>query len=276
MSKVVMITGASSGIGYATAELLIEKGWSVYAGARRLERMNPLRDKGADIQHLDVRDQQSVDAFVAHMIEVEGKVDAIFANAGYGVQGFFETVDIEDAKAEFETNVFGVARTLKAVIPHMREQGSGRLVVCSSIVGMVAVPGMPWYPASKHAVEGLCDGLRMEMKEFGIDVVKIQPGYIKTEFAKVAFRYLDKAIASENGELYREQMENFKHNFAQAIENGDDASTIARAVHKALEARSPKRAYRVNMDAISASFLQNVFGDAAIDSVMPKMVFKKH
>lgn len=238
--------------------------------------MHPLRDKGAHIQHLDVRDQQSVDAFVAHMLEVEGKVDAIFANAGYGVQGFFETVDIDDAKAEFETNVFGLARTLKAVIPHMRAQGSGRLVVCSSIVGMVAVPGMPWYPASKHAVEGLCDGLRMEMKEFGIDVVKIQPGYIKTEFADVAFRYLDKAIASENGELYREKMENFKHNFAQAIENGDDASTIARAVHTALEARSPKRTYRVNMDAISANFLQNVFGDAAIDSVMPKMVFKKH
>jgi len=207
------------------------------------------------------------------MLEVEGKVDAIFANAGYGVQGFFETVDIDDAKAEFETNVFGLARTLKAVIPHMRAQGSGRLVVCSSIVGMVAVPGMPWYPASKHAVEGLCDGLRMEMKEFGIDVVKIQPGYIKTEFADVAFRYLDKAIASENGELYREKMENFKHNFAQAIENGDDTSTTARPVHTSLAARSHKLSSSENIEAGSPTYPQSVFAVHAIYSRVPDKLF---
>ena len=274
--KVILITGASSGIGFATAELLLEKGYTVYAGARRVDRMKPLEEKGAHISQLDVRDQASVDAIVDKLISAEGKIDAIFANAGYGVQGFFETVEIDDAKAEFETNVFGMARSLKAVIPHMRKQGSGKLIVCSSVVGMVAVPGMPWYPASKHAVEGLCDGLRMEMKDFGIDVVKIQPGYIKTEFADVAFQYLDKAIASAHGEVYREQMEYFKHNFAQAIDNGDDASTIAKAVLNALEARNPKRAYRVNMDAISGSFMQRVFGDTAIDVVMPRMVLRKH
>ena len=201
MSKVILITGASSGIGFATAELLLEKGYTVYAGARRVDRMKPLKEKGAHISYLDVREQKSVDAIVDKLIAAEGKIDAIFANAGYGVQGFFETVEIDDAKAEFETNVFGLARSLKAVIPHMRKQGSGKLIVCSSVVGIVAVPGMPWYPASKHAVEGLCDGLRMEMKNFGIDVVKIQPGYIKTEFADVAFEYLDKAIASDHGEV---------------------------------------------------------------------------
>ena len=150
------------------------------------------------------------------------------------------------------------------------------LIACSSVVGMVAVPGMPWYPASKHAVEGLVDGLRMEVKEFGIDVIKIQPGYIKTEFAEVAFQYLDKAMASPHAETYQEKMENFRHNFAQALDNGAEASTIAHAVLSALEDSHPKRAYRVNMDAIQGNFLDRVFGDRAIDRIMPMMMLRKH
>ncbi len=277
MSKVIFITGASSGIGYATTEYLLDKGFKVYAGARRVEKMKPLQEKGAVIFELDVRKQDSIDQAFQTIMDNGGRIDAVFANAGYGVQGCFETVDIEDAKAEFDTNVFGLARTFKTVLPQMRKQKSGRLIACSSIVGTVSVPGMPWYPASKHAVEGLCDGLRMEVKDFGIDVVKVQPGYIKTEFADVAFTYLDKAIASDAGGAYREYMENFKYNFDKALnESGADPITIAKAVYDAIVSKRPKRAYRVNSDAKQTHLLHSTFGDAAIDKIMPMMFFKKH
>lgn len=275
--KVVFITGASSGIGYATAELLLEKGLKVYAGARRLEKMKPLQNKGAIILELDVRDQESIDKAFEMILKNDGRIDAVFANAGYGVQGFFEIVDINDARAEFETNVFGLARTFKAALPQMRKQNYGKLLACSSIVGTVSVPGMPWYPASKHAVEGLCDALRMEVKDLGIDVVKIQPGYIKTEFADVAFTFLDKAIEADTDGIYQAKMENFKYNFNKALnDSGADPLTIAKAVLDAIESKDPKRAYRVNRDAKQAHFLKSTFGDAAIDKIMPMMVFKKH
>lgn len=275
--KVVFITGASSGIGFSTTEFLLDKGFIVYAGARRTEKLKPLQEKGAIVFELDVRNPESIDSAIQTILEKEGRIDAVFANAGYGVQGCFEAVDIEDAKAEFETNVFGLARTFKAALPHMRKQKSGKLIACSSIVGTVSVPGMPWYPASKHAVEGLCDALRMEVKEFGIDVVKIQPGYIKTEFADVAFTFLDKAIKADPEGVYHEKMENFKHNFNKALnESGADPETIAKAVFDAIESDNPKRAYRVNGDAKQAHFLKSTFGDAAIDKIMPMMVFKKH
>ncbi len=184
ISRAVLVTGCSSGIGRATAQRLAAGGWTVYASARRLETVADL--DGCRPLQLDVTDDASMRAAVERIEEEEGAVGVLVNNAGYSQSGAVESVPLDDARRQFETNVFGLARLTQLVLPGMRRQGWGRVVNVSSMGGRLTFPGGGWYHASKHAVEALSDALRFEVQGFGIDVVVIEPGLIRTSFAEAA------------------------------------------------------------------------------------------
>src|SRR6478672_645414 len=184
--KVVLITGCSSGIGHETARHLAQHGHTVYATARRPEAIEDLRSDGCRTLACDVTDEASMRACVEVVTEAEGAVGALVNNAGYSQSGALETVPMESLRRQFETNVFGLVRMCQLVLPGMREARRGRIVNLSSIGGRMTFPGGGAYHATKHAVEALSDALRYEVRGFGVDVVVIEPGLIKTRFGETA------------------------------------------------------------------------------------------
>ncbi len=193
--KTALVTGASSGIGEATALQLAELGYTVYAGARRIDRMSDLADRGIRTKSVDVTDDGSMVALVEMIIADTGRIDALINNAGYGMYGALEDVPIEEARRQFEVNVFGLARLTQLVLPHMRAQRDGYIVNISSMGGKIWEPLGSWYHASKFAVEGLSDSLRVEVAEFGIKVVIIEPGTIRSEWGGIAADQLEATSA---------------------------------------------------------------------------------
>ncbi len=188
--RIALVTGASSGIGKATAELLAENGYYVFAMARRMDRLEEIRSDNIEPICLDVTNAEAIRAAVAHVITSKGHIDVLVNNAGFGQLGAVECVSMEAAHQQFEVNVFGYARFMQEVLPHMRKQESGCIINISSILGKISIPGFGWYAASKHAVEALSETLRGEVNKFGIKVVVIAPGLIKTEFAAKEFELL--------------------------------------------------------------------------------------
>ncbi|WP_241518147.1 MULTISPECIES: SDR family NAD(P)-dependent oxidoreductase [Cyanobium] len=182
----VLVTGASSGIGAATARLLLERGWRVFAAARRLEAMEPLAALGAEVMALDLSDEHSRRELAEQLTAKVGALDALVNNAGFGEVGPLETLPLDRARAIFEVNVFGLMGLTQQLLPAMRERGRGRIVNISSIAGRWVSPGSGWYGASKFALEALSDALRLELKAFGVSVVVVEPGVIATDFANVA------------------------------------------------------------------------------------------
>src|SRR5512139_4283396 len=176
--RVALVTGGSSGIGECTVRELLDAGFVVYAVARRVERMQALSEAGAHVFAMDVTDDDSMVAGVQRIIDEQGRIDVLVNNAGYGSYGAVEDVPIDEARRQFEVNVFGLARLTQLVTPHMRRRESGTIVNISSIGGKIYEPLGSWYHATKFAVEGLSDSLRVELKPHGIDVVIIEPGAI--------------------------------------------------------------------------------------------------
>lgn len=193
VSPVAIVTGGSSGIGELTARHLNDKGYQVYAVARRTSRMTTLAQAGIHVHAVDLTDDASMADLVDRVLTQHGRIDLLVNNAGYGAFGAVETVPMAEARAQFEVNVFGLARMTQLVLPQMREQGRGRIINVSSIAGYVAEPYGAWYHASKHAVEGLSDCLRLELKPFGIDVVLVEPGPVRTEWNAIAAQSLAEA-----------------------------------------------------------------------------------
>ena len=189
-APVAIVTGGSSGIGELTARRLHAKGYQVYAVARRTDLMIGLADEGVHVQQVDLTDDASMRDLVDRVYAEQGRIDLLVNNAGFAAFGALETVPMEDARAQFEVNVFGLARMTQLVLPHMREAGRGRIVNVSSIAGYVAEPYGGWYHASKHAVEGLSDCLRLELRPFGIDVILVEPGPVRTEWNAIAAKSL--------------------------------------------------------------------------------------
>jgi NAD(P)-dependent dehydrogenase (short-subunit alcohol dehydrogenase family) len=186
VSKAVLITGCSSGIGEATAKRLAAGGWTVYASARRLESIAHLEQAGCKLLALDVTDEDSMRAAVAAVEQADGAVGVLVNNAGYSQGGAIEQVPIDAVRRQFETNVFGAMRLTQLVLPAMRRQRWGKIVNVGSMGGRLTFPGGGVYHATKYALEALSDALRFEVKGFGVDVVLVEPGLIVTEFAKTA------------------------------------------------------------------------------------------
>jgi NAD(P)-dependent dehydrogenase (short-subunit alcohol dehydrogenase family) len=184
-SRPVLITGCSTGIGRATAERLADDGWNVHATARRLDSIEDLRERGCLTHALDVTDERSMVSAVGE-VEKDGPIGGLVNNAGYSQSGAIETIPMASVRRQFETNVFGLMRMCQLVLPGMRGAGSGRIVNLSSMGGKLTFPGGGVYHAAKHAVEALSDALRFEVREFGVDVVVLEPGLIVTEFGETA------------------------------------------------------------------------------------------
>jgi NAD(P)-dependent dehydrogenase (short-subunit alcohol dehydrogenase family) len=261
--KVALVTGASSGIGEATALALHEAGYTVYAAARRVQRMEGLARRGIRVLAMDVTEDESMVAGVERVIAETGRVDLLVNNAGYGSYGAFEDVPLSEGKYQFEVNVFGLARLVQLVVPHMRGAGSGRIVNVSSIGGRIHEPLGGWYHSTKFAVEGLSDSLRLELKPFGIDVVVIQPGAIKTEWGGIAVENMKKT--SGQG-AYRDQVEALAAFFAQT-ERGSEPGVIADVIVKAARARRPRTRYAAGFGARPILFARRVLSDRAFDAL---------
>lgn len=260
--KIVLITGASSGIGKRTAELLLKEGYTVYTAARRVERMRELGQLGARVVHMDVTDDASVESGVELLIEEQGRIDVLLNNAGYGSYGTIENIPIDEIKQQFEVNVFGVARLIKAVVPHMRKQKNGLVINMASVISHISTPGLGWCAASKHAVAGMSHALRMELKPLGINVVMIEPGGVKTDFNRVAFEAMDRVEIPED---YKQVVSGFKQFAERAYENSPTPDGTAEAVLTAIKAHRPKIKYVTTLDSWILPKVRRFLGDRMFD-----------
>ncbi len=270
MNKVALVTGASSGIGEATARKLLAEGYRVYAGARRVERMQGLKQAGAVPLALDVTDDASMTAAIETIRGQAGRLDALVNNAGYGSYGALEDVPMEEARRQFEVNVFGLARLTQLALPMMRAQQSGTIVNITSVGGKMHEPLGSWYHATKFAVEGLSDCLRMELEPFGIHVVVVEPGAIKTEWGGIAREGM---LQYSGGTAYAAQAQ--AH--ARMFEGADKSSmasppeVVADTIAAALRARRPRTRYATGGGAKMILALRRFSSDRGFDWLMRTM-----
>jgi NAD(P)-dependent dehydrogenase (short-subunit alcohol dehydrogenase family) len=268
-TKVALVTGASSGIGADTALRLKEAGYTVYGAARRTERMSSLRDAGVNVLRLDVTDDDSIRTAVETIMGESGRIDVLVNNAGYGSYGSIEDVPMDEARAQIEVNVFGLARLTQLVLPHMRAQGGGTIINISSMGGEFTTLLGGWYHASKYAVEALSDALRMETRQHGIRVVVVQPGSIRTEWGAIAGKKLKET--SRTG-AYSTLADGAAKALAASSEpnarNTSDPSVIGKTIVKIANARQPRTRYRVGFGARPLVFLRRLLSDRAFDSLM--------
>lgn len=239
MKKVIAITGASSGIGKTTAKLLIDQGYTVYAFARSIDKMEELKTAGGHPVYMDVTDDVSVQQGFDYLFRQEGHIDVLINNAGYAVYGAVETVPLADAQAEMDVNLFGLARCCQQVLPMMRRQQAGLIINISSIAGKLTSPLGAWYFSSKYAVEGLSDSLRQEVNHLGIKVVLIEPGGVKSEWAGIAHRHLEVRVHEAYANL-AEQVANF---YPFDEDKNSDPMVIAHLILKAIRSKHPRTRY---------------------------------
>lgn len=267
-SKVVLVTGASSGIGLATALELIKGGYAVIGGARRVEAMEAIVAAGGEALALDVTDDASMVVAEDAIIAKHGRIDALVNNAGYGSYGAVEDVPMEEGRRQLEVNVFGLARMTQLVLPHMRAQGSGRIVNISSIGGTIWTPLGAWYHGTKWFVEGFTNAMRFEVTPFGIDMILVAPGLIETGFGGVVAETLGKtSMEGPYSELAGK--------LARAGTDGARMSppeVIAKTIRKALDARRPRTLYRAGAMGRLLPFLARILPNRWFDRLVLSQV----
>ena len=261
--KVVLITGTAYGIGKSTAELLIDKGHIVYGGDILVEENLYLNDIGGTALEMDVTNQEHIDKAINQIISEQGRVDVLVNNAGLGVYGAIEDVSMEDIYYQYDVNLFGLARVTKAVLPYMREKESGLIINISSVLGETYGPLAGWYLSTKHALEGWSDALRVELKEFDIDVVVVQPGANNTNFSNVTKTYIDKY--RENSAYQHLYGEPITDTGNEVLSNQSDPIVIAKVINKAMNARNPKTRYAAGAYSKIGIFLRKIMTDKMFD-----------
>ncbi len=269
--QVVLVTGASSGIGKTTVKKLLNEGHIVYGAARRVERMRDIGELGAKVIKMDVTQEGDRMHCIDQIISSEGRIDALVNNAGFGLYGAVEDIPLEDAKWQFEVNLFGLAGLVKLVLPHMRAQRNGKIINVSSMGGKIYTPLGAWYHASKHALEGWSDALRLEVKQFGIHVVIVEPGIIKTQFGDVMVEPMKKY--SGNGpyaDFVKKVINAVESSYSES--NGSPPSVIADVIAKAIRSRNPKTRYRKGKMAGSLLFLRRWVSDRMFDRIVLSQV----
>jgi NAD(P)-dependent dehydrogenase (short-subunit alcohol dehydrogenase family) len=264
-TKVALVTGASSGIGEATARQLAAAGLTVYAAARRAGRMQKLTEVGIHPIAMDVTDDTSMRAGVQAILNEQGRIDVLVNNAGYGSYGALEDVPMAEARAQMEVNVFGAARLIQLVLPHMRAQRSGTIVNVTSMGGKITTPLGAWYHATKFALEAISDCLRMEVAPFGINVVVIEPGGIRTEWSGIA---ADKVRAVSGTGPYASQGNAVASSLTSEStrRRSSPPELIGKTITKAVTARRPKTRYAVGYGAKPMIALHGLLPDRTFDA----------
>jgi NADP-dependent 3-hydroxy acid dehydrogenase YdfG len=267
-SKAVLITGCSTGIGRKTAEHLAKRGWTVYATARRPESIADLEGKGCKTLALDVTDEESMRAAVTAVEEAEGAVGVLVNNAGYSQSGAVEEVPLDQVRRQFETNVFGLLRMCQLVLPGMRKQRFGKIVNVSSMGGRLVFPGGGIYHGTKFAVEAISDAMRWEVRGFGVDVILIEPGLIKTEFGETAAHSVNEATPSDGP--YAEFNQLIAATTAGAYEGrmGTGPEAVAKRIEKAISRRRPGARYPVTLGARALLGVRKVLPARGWDALM--------
>ena len=269
-SPVALVTGASSGIGEATAIALAAQGWTVVGAARRLDRLEPLRAKGVTPHVVDVTDDASMVALVEDVITDHGRVDALVNNAGYSVFDAVEDVPVDVARRQLEVNVLGLSRMSQLVLPHMRAAGSGRIINIASVAGQVSEPLGGWYHASKYAVEALSDAMRMELAPHGVQVAIIEPGAIRTEFGDIAADSLTEYSGSGPYAAQARRMARAHERMFGA--DAADVSVVVDAIVHAATARRPRSRYQVPMSARAMVAATRLVPTKVMDSAMGRLL----
>jgi NAD(P)-dependent dehydrogenase (short-subunit alcohol dehydrogenase family) len=270
MAPVALVTGASSGIGLATASALRHAGFTVHALARRADRMAPLARDGVAVHAVDLTDDDALVAAVGTVLEASGRVDVLVNNAGYGSYGALEDVPATEARRQLDVNVLALARLTQLVLPQMRTRRRGRIVNVSSIGGIFYEPLGSWYHATKFAVEGLSDSLRVELAPFGIDVVLVEPGPIRTEWSTLARENL---LARSAGTAYA----GLARSVARVLEAADrpgrgaEPDVVARVIVRAATAPRPRTRYPVGRGAGTIIRARRLLPDRAVDAIIRRV-----
>jgi NAD(P)-dependent dehydrogenase (short-subunit alcohol dehydrogenase family) len=261
-SKTALVTGASSGIGEATAQRLAMAGYKVYGTSRRAVGAS---QRSFELLPLDVTRDESVEAAVGKVLRVEGRIDLLVNNAGFGIApAAAEESSIEQARSIFETNFFGIVRMTRAVVPHMRRQGAGRIINIGSVLGFLPMPYAALYAATKHAVEGYSESLDHELRTWGIRVSVIEPAYTKTRFDA---NYLE---ADSKLDEYREIRASLRKTLTDVMAAADDPGVVADVVLEAAGAARPKLRYTAGVRAGRLRLLRRFVPDALIDTGIRK------
>ncbi|HEY8897925.1 MAG TPA: oxidoreductase [Niastella sp.] len=265
MAKTVLVTGASSGIGKATAIYLAQNGYNVYGAARRMEKMQGLKDYGIKLIMLDVCKDESIEACVEKIVNEAGSIDVLINSAGLGSYGALEDVPMSEAKNQLQINLFGVARLIQLALPQMRKNRYGKIVNISSVGGKVGLPMGSWYHASKFAIEGLSDSLRNEVRQFGIDVIVVEPGGTRSEMIGLGSESL---MQVSGNTVYKGMAKSIKKMYAEMEKNSVDPIVIARLIKKGIEAKSPKTRYIGGAMAKPMLFLRKILSDKMFDRMV--------
>jgi len=267
----ILITGASSGIGFDAARTLADRGHTVYAAARRVEKMEALKADGVIPIQLDITKEENIQNTLETIKESHQGVDVLINNAGYGLYGAMEDTSLEDARYQFEVNLFGLARLTQLVLPHMRKQNFGRIINTSSVGGKIYTPLGSWYHATKHALEGWSDCLRLEVAPFGIDVVIIEPGAIITEFGEV----MGGPMLERSGKgPYASMVQRMANTLEREMDNGGGSppGVITDLMVEATESSNPKTRYADGRWAKQLLFMRRWLSDRAFDGIIKMMI----
>ena len=272
LTQVAFVTGASSGMGKETALRLLDKGFIVYVAARRLELMTDLQERGAIAIQMDISKEEQIVAAIQKVESAHGGIDVLINNAGFGMYGSMEESTIADARYQFEVNLFGLARLTQLALPYMRQKGAGTIVNISSMGGKMYTPLGSWYHATKHALEGWSDCLRIELASFGIKVIIIEPGAIATEWSNVM---LGPMLQRSGNGPYKA----LAHGLASAMSQSygkkgasSPASEVAEVIVKAVTSKRSKTRYVVGKMAKPLIFIRHYLGDKIFDKVIMNQV----
>ena len=271
VGQVVLITGASSGFGKGTALKLAAEGCIVYGAARRVDRMKELEQAGIRTLSMDVTDEKQVQDAVDRIIREQGQIDILLNNAGFGSYGAVEAVNDEAVRYQFEVNVFGAARLIRAVLPHMRKTGRGRIINTASIVAHVSTAGTGWYAATKHALKAMNEALRQEVASMGIKSILIEPGVVRTEFEEVSLQAIDRV---EHPGAYKPLMERFKGYIRRSYSKAPSPESTIHAMTEAALTAHPRRVYRTTRDSRFLPHLRRLMTDKVYDKFIVNHLMK--
>jgi len=272
MSKVIFITGAANGIGLAATQHLLDQGHNIFGADIDEAGLATITSDNFHPMIVDVSKDEQIENAVSEIIETSGTIDAVIANAGYTLMGAIEMTEMSQVRKQFDVNFFGVVKTIQCALSHMRKAKKGKIIITSSVVSNIPCPSMAFYPATKHALEAYGNALRMEVQEFGIDVILVHPGFQNTSLMGASFLTLDQAETKDHENVYKQMHEDFRAAFSRNFTGGGSPDSIGKLMAKIIGNSKPKYHYRPGFDSISGYYLTKFAPWKLFDKIAKKKV----